>query len=303
MSCRIYGGSLCILTVSINIKEKDDGVFVYSYSAERQNKTSTSGTLHAPISQTGDADETNARSSDINIPSGETSVNEIVERFGVSKADAAPAVEAINGFKEIQLEMDLAGLLNTNKVQTVFDAFTRELIYNGGVDFVGRTFKGVNELAVAASVFRDSRFETMRYFFVDENGKVVLNTGVSSQIPNAAAIYAGKNGEEQGRFVSETFNRALQLGAAKVYTLHNHPSGDTTPSGADFAAMRSLAAFAHQGPIEFGESIIIDHGKYTLFGPYGMTSTHMNIFTLFSSGSCCWLTAVIGETAVSLLRC
>ena len=194
-----------------------------------------------------------------------TTVKEITERFNVSEADAAPAVEAINSFKEIQLEMDLAGLMNKSKVQTIFDAFRRDLIYKGGVDFVGRTFKDVNELAVAASVFRDPRFETARYFFLDDNGKVVMNTGVSSQIPNAAAVFAGKGRDEINKFINETFNKASDLGATTVCLLHNHPSGDVTPSSADFSAVRMLENLLSYGPMKLGEAIIIDHGKYTRF--------------------------------------
>ena len=48
--------------VTINVKERSDGHFVYSFSAEAQNKKpSTRQTLHADVSQTGKTDEANAR--------------------------------------------------------------------------------------------------------------------------------------------------------------------------------------------------------------------------------------------------
>lgn len=200
---------------------------------------------------------------------GSVTVKEITDRFSISVEDAAPAVEAIKSFDGIQLEMDLAGLLSKSKVQTVFDGFKRDLIYDGGVDFVGRTFKDVNELAVAAQVFRDPRFETVRYFFVDENGTVVLNTGVSSKIPNVSALVPGADSRERTAFINDTFTRAQELGAKTVYVLHNHPSKNITPSSADFSAMRALKNIVEQGPMKFGESIIIDHNKYTLFDPDG----------------------------------
>lgn len=200
---------------------------------------------------------------------GDITVKEITDRFSISVEDAAPAVEAIKSFDGIQLEMDLAGLLSKSKVQTVFDGFKRDLIYDGGVDFVGRTFKDVNELAVAAQVFRDPRFETVRYFFIDENGTVVLNTGVSSKIPNVSALVPGADSREKTAFINDTFTRAQELGAKTVYVLHNHPSKNITPSSADFSAMRALKNIVEQGPMKFGESIIIDHNKYTLFDPDG----------------------------------
>ncbi|NRA37250.1 MAG: DNA repair protein RadC, partial [Planctomycetes bacterium] len=37
------------------------------------------------------------------------------------------------------------------------------------------------------------------------------------------------------------FRRALQLGACQVIVVHNHPSGDATPSDADYAVTKRLA--------------------------------------------------------------
>lgn len=206
-----------------------------------------------------------------NIPSVDepVKVEDIEKRFSISRADAAPAVEAINGFDGIQMEMDLAGLLKKNEIKTVFDAFKRELIYDGGIDFVGRTFKNANELAVAANVFRDPRFETFRYFFVDGEGKVVLNTGVTSKIPNTSPLAAGKDDKARGKYLSDLFNAALSKGATTLYLLHNHPSGNPTPSKADFAATGWLKEYAEQGPISIGGSVVIDHNLYALYDESG----------------------------------
>ena len=48
--------------VTINVKEKADGNYVYSYNAERQNDgPSTRQTLHADVNQTAKSGEANAR--------------------------------------------------------------------------------------------------------------------------------------------------------------------------------------------------------------------------------------------------
>ena len=61
--------------VTINVKERADGSYVYSYNAERQEKEpSTRRTLHADVSQskTGKA---NAQPSDISIRAAGEKVN------------------------------------------------------------------------------------------------------------------------------------------------------------------------------------------------------------------------------------
>lgn len=186
-------------------------------------------------------------------------VNDVTERLNVSESDATPAVEAINSFDGVQIEMDLAGLLKKKDIQTAFDAFKRDLIYDGGVSFVGRTFRNASELAAAANIFRDPRFETVRYIFTDAEGKVVMNTGVSSQIPNCSPIFT------KPQMLPDIFNKAQDLGARNVYMMHNHPSGDPTPSGADFGTAKYLEEFAAQGHIKMRECIIINHKKGTLF--------------------------------------
>ncbi len=54
--------------VTVNVKERPDGEFVYSFNAERQKEDqSTRQTLHADVNQVGDTDQANARSSNTRI--------------------------------------------------------------------------------------------------------------------------------------------------------------------------------------------------------------------------------------------
>ena len=62
--------------VTINVKERSDGEYVYSYSAERQNeRSSTRRTLHADVNQTARGSEANAQPSDIIIPTSDEKSN------------------------------------------------------------------------------------------------------------------------------------------------------------------------------------------------------------------------------------
>ena len=62
--------------VTINVKERSDGDFVYSFSAERQNeRLSTRRTLHADVNQTAKGSEANAQPSKTIIPTSDEKSN------------------------------------------------------------------------------------------------------------------------------------------------------------------------------------------------------------------------------------
>ncbi len=55
----------------------------------------------------------------------------------------------------------------------------------------------------------------------------------------------------------EVVKRALELGAAAIIMLHNHPSGDPTPSQDDIAMTREVAAAADKLGIALHDHVII----------------------------------------------
>lgn len=67
------------------------------------------------------------------------------------------------------------------------------------------------------------------------------------------------------------FKRALELDAASIVLVHNHPSGDPTPSEADFSSTEKLAALARSLGIELAEHIVVSRSGYALIGqrPHG----------------------------------
>ena len=71
------GGELTPYRVSINVKQRDDGNWVYSFSAENQNKRpSTRQTLHADVNQTASNSEVNAQPSTDMVTQSDTAVKE-----------------------------------------------------------------------------------------------------------------------------------------------------------------------------------------------------------------------------------
>ena len=92
-----YGSNeLAPCRVSINVKEKTDGNFFYSFSAEKTEETSTQRTLHAAVSSSNETATNGNLFNDTLTPKGEIVKNEVAEALDI-EADGktesiAPAV-------------------------------------------------------------------------------------------------------------------------------------------------------------------------------------------------------------------
>ncbi len=68
----------------------------------------------------------------------------------------------------------------------------------------------------------------------------------------------------------EVVKRALELGASALILVHNHPSGDPTPSLADIAMTREVAAAAKALKIELHDHLVIGRGRHASFKALGL---------------------------------
>ena len=68
----------------------------------------------------------------------------------------------------------------------------------------------------------------------------------------------------------EVVKRALELNASALILVHNHPSGDTTPSQADIAMTREIAEAAAKLGIALHDHIIIGKGGHSSFRSLGL---------------------------------
>jgi DNA repair protein RadC len=64
--------------------------------------------------------------------------------------------------------------------------------------------------------------------------------------------------------------RALDLGAAGLVLVHNHPSGDPAPSGADESLTRQLSAGLSAVGVDFVDHIIVAQGDWLSFRVEGL---------------------------------
>lgn len=68
----------------------------------------------------------------------------------------------------------------------------------------------------------------------------------------------------------EVIKRALELGASAIILVHNHPSGDATPSRADIAMTNAIQDAGEQLGITLHDHVIVAKGGTTSFRDMGL---------------------------------
>ena len=76
--------------------------------------------------------------------------------------------------------------------------------------------------------------------------------------------------DQSALYVREVVRRALELGSAALILVHNHPSGDPSPSRADIAVTRDVAEACRPLGIALHDHIIIGHGRHVSMRAEGL---------------------------------
>jgi DNA repair protein RadC len=71
-------------------------------------------------------------------------------------------------------------------------------------------------------------------------------------------------------YTREVVKRALELGASALILVHNHPSGDPTPSKADIAVTRDIVKAAAPLGVTVHDHIIIGRGRHASLRDLGL---------------------------------
>ncbi|MEY2701509.1 MAG: hypothetical protein RLY43_129, partial [Bacteroidota bacterium] len=194
--------------------------------------------------------------------------------------DLDTAAEALRDLQEVEgseIPGD-RGTLGRNKyeVKVIGNAITTEAIKTGKIQITGAKVENVQQLAVIAQAFRDPRFETLRYVFVDGEGVIVHVESISSCIAGSCVINPyikpfSEYSEEGDKWIiginvrkdnEKWFKELAQImkdkQATGYYLIHNHPSGFPEASKGDVTATdtvdKSLPGFISH--------IILDSNKY-----------------------------------------
>lgn len=124
------------------------------------------------------------------------------------------------------------------------------------VDFVGRTISSAKDIAKLFQVYRNPQIETVHFIYTDDSGKILAHNAMSSGLPGRTIAAETRAGEAPLKYLLE--DRMKRLGATKIHMLHNHPSGDSRPSGQDVdLTMRYINILGDK----FGDHIVINHSK------------------------------------------
>lgn len=94
--------------------------------------------------------------------------------------------------------------------------------------------------------------EQFRVLFLDRHHKLMAEEAMQSGTIDQAPVYP-----------REIVKKALELGAAGVILVHNHPSGDPTPSQADLDITRKIVEACDKMGIHVLDHLIIGHGRHT----------------------------------------
>ena len=109
-------------------------------------------------------------------------------------------------------------------------------------------FKEVQE---AWDVLGDEKQEALVCFFLDTKNQVLEQKKIFKGTLNSATVHP-----------REIFKEALRLSTARIIVVHNHPSGDTTPSENDLSLTKRLEECGHLLGIELLDHIIVGNSSY-----------------------------------------
>lgn len=101
--------------------------------------------------------------------------------------------------------------------------------------------------------------EQFRVLFLDKKNQLINDEIMSLGTVDEAAIYP-----------REIARRALELAASSLILVHNHPSGDTTPSRADIDVTRELIDALMAFDISVHDHLIVGTGGVTSFKTAGL---------------------------------
>ena len=101
--------------------------------------------------------------------------------------------------------------------------------------------------------------EEFRVLFLDRK-----NVLVADEVQNRGTV------DHTPVYPREIVKRALELSASSIILVHNHPSGDTTPSKADIAMTREVVTAAKTLGIAVHDHLVIGRGGHASFKSLGL---------------------------------
>jgi DNA repair protein RadC len=103
------------------------------------------------------------------------------------------------------------------------------------------------------------RVEQFRILFLDNRNRLLADEAQARGTVNHTPVYP-----------REVVKRALELHATALILVHNHPSGDPTPSRADIEMTREIADAAGMLSIVLHDHVVVGNGRWLSFRREGL---------------------------------
>jgi len=134
------------------------------------------------------------------------------------------------------------------------------------VSFLGAKVSSPADLAKVAEIVRSPRYETFHYLFT-KDGEVKGTTAVSCRLAGSTRTIGGY---DSNKFYSELLRRAKGVEADTFYFLHNHPSGNPSPSRHDIVFTKdAVKDITKKSKLNFGGHVVINSKSYALLDENG----------------------------------
>jgi DNA repair protein RadC len=114
-------------------------------------------------------------------------------------------------------------------------------------------------LDYCAAAMARSQKEEFRVLFLDRKNVLIADEVQSSGTVDHTPVYP-----------REIVKRALELGATAIILVHNHPSGDPTPSKADITMTRDVADAAKALRIVVHDHVVVGRSGHVSFKTLGL---------------------------------
>ena len=174
----------------------------------------------------------------------------LLERFGSLGGVLAAPVEQLAEFEEI----DKRTLVLLRATREMGARLVREEIADRPV--IGSWQK---LLDYCRSTMAHNDTEQFRLLFLDRKNVLIADEVQQRGTVDHTPVYP-----------REVVKRALQLGASSLIMVHNHPSGDPTPSQADIEMTREVQAAAEILGIALHDHVVIGRKGYASFKTLGL---------------------------------
>jgi DNA repair protein RadC len=109
------------------------------------------------------------------------------------------------------------------------------------------------------AVLAREKVEQFRLLFLDSRNRLLADEAQARGTVNHTPVYP-----------REVVKRALELNAVAIILVHNHPSGDPTPSRDDIVMTRAIADAAATVSVTVHDHVIVGNGKWTSFRQEGL---------------------------------